>query len=163
SLAYSISHLAFFISHFYLALALASFDPATGELELVNAGLPDPYVIAPDGSSRTLEAPQPRLPLGLRGEVAYVSVRTRMAPGERLLMLTDGLPEAPVRPGEPLGYEALRTYLDHRDEDPIRWLETLLERLQAATLDELDDDWTALILERSIPGRAAGETAGPEK
>ncbi len=132
----------------FVALALAGYDPASGRLELANAGLPDPYLLTPAGRVSTIEAPVPRLPLGLRSEVAYRSVEADLAAGDRVLFLTDGLPEAPVAAGEPLGYEALIAFFDHRHEDPGAWIDRLLERLHQATLDEQEDDWTALVLER---------------
>ncbi len=145
----------------FVALALARFEPATGRLEIANAGLPDPYLLpsggggnpgggAPAGAS-TVEAPMPRLPLGLRREVPYESVEIELAPGERVLFLTDGLPEAPTASGDPLGYEALPGFLDHRAAEPGEWLDRLVERLREATVEEQDDDWTALVLERARP------------
>ncbi len=137
----------------FVALALAAFDPASGRLEVANAGLPDAYLLRGDGSVETIEVPQPRLPLGIRSEVGYGSVELELAPGERVLLLSDGLPEAPVAPDEPLGYEALERFLDHADPDPGGWLDRLLERVREETLGELEDDWTVLLLERSnAPG-----------
>lgn len=131
----------------FVAMALVRFDPERGEIELVNAGLPDPYLLSPDGLAEVLEVPFPRLPLGLRAQVDYASVHASLDPGQRLLMLTDGLPEAPVAVGEPLGYERLPSFFDHLSPDPAAWLGTLLERVRGATLDEQDDDWTAVLLE----------------
>lgn len=133
----------------FVAMALAAVQ-TDGRVEIANAGLPDPYVIGPDGALRSLVAPQPRLPLGLRRDLDYGVVTGTLAPGERLLLLTDGLPEAPTEPGEPLGYEALEDVLRRIDTtaSPQRWLDELFERLRAATQDELEDDWTALLLER---------------
>ena len=51
--------------------------------------------------------PGPRLPLGARRDVAYEALAVTLAAGERVLFLTDGLPEAPDARGEPIGYEAL--------------------------------------------------------
>ena len=133
----------------FVALALAAVDP-DGNVELANAGLPDPYVLGQGGEVRPLVAPQPRLPLGLRRELEYQIVRTTLQPGERLLLLTDGLPEAPLENGEPLGYEALEDLLCELDADATRpWLDGLFDRLRRTTQDELGDDWTALLLERA--------------
>ncbi|MDA8016513.1 MAG: serine/threonine-protein phosphatase [Thermoanaerobaculia bacterium] len=132
----------------FVALALAAVDPE-GRVELANAGLPDPYVLGPGGEIRSLVAPQPRLPLGLRSELSYGIVTARLEPGERLLLLTDGLPEAPASEGEPLGYEALEEVVRRTEVDPSRpWLDGLFEELREATQEELEDDWTALLLER---------------
>ena len=75
------------------------------------------------------------------------------APGERVLFVTDGLPEAPTASGEPLGYEALPGFLDHRAAEPGEWLDRLVERLREATVEEQNDDWTALVLERAAQAR----------
>ena len=133
----------------FVALALARVDPRTGTVELMNAGLPDPYLLRHDGQLEVIEVPQPRLPLGLRPSLEYQSVTIELEPGDRLLLFTDGLPEAPVREGEPLGYERLETLLERDPAPAAAWLDGLLERVRAATLDEQDDDWTALLLERS--------------
>jgi serine phosphatase RsbU (regulator of sigma subunit) len=141
----------------FVSLALASFDPASGRLELANAGLPDPYLLRAGQPPLPLEAPQPRLPLGLRRGLAYVAVEATLEPGDRLLLLTDGLPEAPVE-GEPLGYQRLPRYFDH-PMAPVKagaaasvaggvWLDTLIVRLRQVSKGDLEDDWTTLLLER---------------
>ena len=38
----------------FVALTFVRYEPATGELEIANAGLPDPYLIAPGGRPRAL-------------------------------------------------------------------------------------------------------------
>lgn len=132
----------------FVALALAAVDPSSGRVELANAGLPDPYVLRAGGTVESLVAPQPRLPLGLRAEVPYEAVEVTLQAGDRLLLLTDGLPEAPTGSGDPLGYERLETFLDHDEDDPARWTDRLLERVRRATGPQPEDDWTALLLER---------------
>ena len=102
-------------------------------------------------------APQPRLPLGLRRQLDYVAVEARLEPGDRLLLLTDGLPEAPIAEGEPLGYEALDAILGRIEsrESPEAWLDSLLATLRAATSLDLEDDWTALLVERTADPRGS--------
>ncbi|HEY1252386.1 MAG TPA: PP2C family protein-serine/threonine phosphatase [Thermoanaerobaculia bacterium] len=127
----------------FVALAYARYDPRTGAFELANAGLPDPYRIGANRPARAISAPGPRFPLGVRGEVEYESVGGVLAPGERLLLLTDGLPEAPTASGEPLGYERFETLLS-RAATPA----ALFEAVRSATGPVLADDWTAVVLER---------------
>ena len=133
----------------FVALAYCRFEPSSGAIELAVAGLPQPYLVGADGA-RALEAPGPRLPLGVRRGLRYETLRTILAPGNRLLLCTDGLAEAPLASGEPLGYEALVALIDSvpRSATAEAWLETLLAAVRERTQAELEDDWTALLLER---------------
>ena len=129
----------------FVALALAYFDPMTRELELANCGLPDPYRLGLNGGQTMLPVPGPRLPLGIRQNTRYETARYTLEQGERILMITDGLPEAVCATGEPLGYEAFERCLDHDHQAPLAWLGELVERVTART--EPTDDLTALLLE----------------
>ncbi|NBE52805.1 SpoIIE family protein phosphatase [Streptomyces boluensis] len=84
----------------YLATCLyAVYDPIEGELHLANAGhIPPVIVRADDGRSELLELPT-GAPIGVGG-VPFETVRVPVAPGDRLVMCTDGLVE--VR-GEDIG------------------------------------------------------------
>ncbi len=128
----------------FVALTYARYDPGTGAFELANAGLPDPYVLDGNGEPRAISASGPRFPLGVRSEVAYEKVGGVLAPGERLLLLSDGLPEAPTANGEPLGYERFERLLAG-----ARTVDKLLESVREATGPVLADDWTVLVLERT--------------
>ncbi len=128
----------------FVALTYARYDPKTGAFELSNAGLPDPYVLDVNGEPRAISAPGPRFPLGVRNEVAYEKIGGVLAPGERLMLLSDGLPEAPTSNGEPLGYEKFEALLSG-----ARTVDKLLESVRAATGPALADDWTVLVLERT--------------
>jgi hypothetical protein len=134
----------------FVALAFVRYDPATGTASLANAGLPDPYLLRPGEPPRPLVVPGPRLPLGVRREVAYEALAVRLEPGDRLLLLTDGLAEAPTAAGEPLGYAALAALLAAGPEGlaPLAWIDALFDRVRHATGPGLEDDWTALLLER---------------
>ncbi|NUK09416.1 SpoIIE family protein phosphatase [Streptomyces lunaelactis] len=84
----------------YLATCLyAVYDPIRNELRLGNAGHVPPVIVrAADGRSELLELPT-GAPIGVGG-VPFESVRVAVAPGDRLVMCTDGLVE--VR-GEDIG------------------------------------------------------------
>ena len=131
----------------FVALCFARFDVARGMLEIANAGLPDPYRIGADGSAETLPTPGARLPLGSRSETAYESLSVQLGRTERVLFVTDGLPEALTPAGEPLGYDVLaRLIASSAAQDPL--LDRLFDSVRAATSESLEDDWTALLLER---------------
>jgi hypothetical protein len=135
----------------FVALAFLRYDPERGKATLVNAGLPDPYLLRAGEPPLPLAVPGPRLPLGARREVAYEALAVDLRPGDRILMLTDGLAEAPTSKGEPLGYPALAGLLAAAPEapTPLAWIDDLLERVRTASQPSLEDDWTALLLERT--------------
>ncbi len=133
----------------FVALCYVRYSPATGEIELANAGLPDPYALAEGESPRALSAPGPRLPLGAARNIVYETVTARIEPGERLFLFTDGLPEALLPDGSPLGYPGFEKMLGWRDRPLESWLEALFGELESTVGSHRDDDWTALLLERS--------------
>ncbi|MEM6795745.1 MAG: SpoIIE family protein phosphatase [Acidobacteriota bacterium] len=138
----------------FVAMALARFEPATGRLELVNAGLPDPYRLVRAGAgarAEALEVSGERLPLGLREDLEYSCLETILEPGERLLLMSDGLPEADLPEGGPYGYERFERLLGASpwEDDPQAWLDGVLEGLRQGTAEQQRDDWTAVVLERS--------------
>ena len=92
--------------------------------------------------------PGPRLPLGVRDEVAYASRTVEISNGERLLLLTDGLPEARDETGDPMGYSALESMLGDGPSDvpPSAWLAGLFDRVQRRIGRAPEDDWTVAML-----------------
>ncbi|MEU2951110.1 SpoIIE family protein phosphatase [Streptomyces xanthochromogenes] len=96
----SLDDLAQRLGEHYLATCLyAVYDPIRGELLMANAGHVPPVIVrSADGRSELLELPT-GAPIGVGG-VPFETARIRVAPGDRLVMCTDGLVE--VR-GEDIG------------------------------------------------------------
>jgi anti-sigma regulatory factor (Ser/Thr protein kinase)/putative methionine-R-sulfoxide reductase with GAF domain len=84
----------------------ALFDPTTGRLRHASAGHPPPVLVTASGEARVLEV-KSAPPLGTLPFPTYLEVETTIAPGDAILMYTDGLIE---RRREPLtaGLERLR-------------------------------------------------------
>lgn len=126
----------------FVAMALARYEPATGQMEIANAGLPDPYLFR-DGTVSAISVSGTRLPLGLRKVATWESSVVELSKGDSVLFLTDGLPEAVVSEGEPLGYERLQSLLESDD----RTVDAILRRVAAEAT--ADDDQTVLMLTRA--------------
>lgn len=136
----------------FVALALVKLDPSTGLGTLVNAGLPDPFLVRARSECREPPVSGERLPLGLRRQVAWKSLTFDLAPGDRVLLTTDGIPEATNASQEQLGYdrwaERIRSSLAEWPEAPGAWLDSLIGFVRSWTGLHSDDDLTAVVLER---------------
>jgi stage II sporulation SpoE-like protein len=135
----------------FVALVCARFHPSTGVLEVANAGCPDPYIMS-GTRVEVVVCDGVRLPLGVRDDVDYTTATRRLEHGSRLLMVSDGIPEASIPDGQPLGYDALQEMigtLRNAPERGVAWLDRLLDDVRARVGQTLDDDWTALLLERT--------------
>ena len=74
--------------------------------------------------------------------------RRSIASGDRVLFLSDGIPEAPRPNGEPLGYEETARLIAATGDAPHgeAWLEALLGNVRARVEERLADDWTAVVI-----------------
>lgn len=116
------------------------------EVVLLNYGHPAPLLVRRDGSTDFPEPPEFALPLGLSapGAGGPEPYRVAFAPGEQLLLYTDGVTEARDREGRfyPLGE---RTHL-LKEPDAHRALEALRGDLVRHTEGPPDDDAAMLLL-----------------
>jgi sigma-B regulation protein RsbU (phosphoserine phosphatase) len=97
---------ALFVTAFYGVL-----DPASGTLNYCNAGHNPPYLLRPrgeDGEGASVEQLMPTaLALGIVEETEWEAGTVHLAPGDALLVYTDGVTEAQASGGEFFGDERL--------------------------------------------------------
>ncbi len=137
----------------YVTAIFARLYPATGELEVVNAGHNPGIGIRPDASTCLFEAAG--TPLGLLPGMHYTSERCTFPPGSRLLFYTDGLTEA-FRGDEEFGPERL---MAHFSECRSNKADDILDALWNAIGEFVEggpqgDDMTALVLCRGAEAAA---------
>ncbi|MGK5738739.1 PP2C family protein-serine/threonine phosphatase [Micromonospora sp. URMC 103] len=129
---------------------LAEFEVPTGMLRYVNAGHPAPLLLRHGRTVRALDGGR-RLPLGLLGDRGEVG-RTRLEPGDRLLLHTDGMTEARDAAGELFGLARLADLAERHIASGLPSAETL-RRLSHAVAEHQDgplrDDATLLLVEWS--------------
>jgi hypothetical protein len=89
----------------FMTLFYGLLDPATGRLDYLCAGHPFPLLRRATGGVEELG--RGGLPLGLRPRLEAEPAATALAPGDVLLLYTDGLPEALDGAGRAFGFERL--------------------------------------------------------
>ncbi|RRH78061.1 fused response regulator/phosphatase [Falsigemmobacter faecalis] len=89
----------------YFTWACAEMDLRNGRVALVQAGHPHPLLLRTDGA---VEMAGPGgLPVGLIANASWEEAELHLQPGERLMLMTDGLTECRNPSGQELGDEGL--------------------------------------------------------
>ena len=141
----------------FMSLFYGVLEPRTGELDFVCAGHPFPLLRRRDG--RVEELGEGGLPLGMKPDLRPRTGNARLAPGDVLLLYSDGLVEA-VRPdGESFGYERLRGLLRASASPRAMHDHVLAEFDRFVGSEKLHDDLTLVIVARdeAAPGPAPAD------
>lgn len=136
----------------------AFFDAEAGEVVVARAGHPAALLVPADGGEVVGTGGVGPI-LGRFPESRYAEERRPFAPGDRLVLFTDGLVEARSPAGEMFGEERLVGLLAaSRGCEGEVVCDALLEALRSWTGDRddlrLEDDLTLVIADRTTPGGA---------
>ncbi|AVT34239.1 serine/threonine protein phosphatase [Plantactinospora sp. BC1] len=124
----------------YITALLGRLDLRTGVCALVNAGHVPPLLVR-DGATRPLPLPG-NFPLGMFAEAGYRAGELALRPGDRLVVLTDGMRE---RNAASLDLPALlRSFVELHPREAVRALADAVIEVSGPTLA---DDATLLILD----------------
>ncbi|MCG6950100.1 MAG: SpoIIE family protein phosphatase [Acidobacteria bacterium] len=120
---------------------------ADGTIELVNAGHVPPIV----QNGRIERLPPDGVPLGLFHRSSYTSQSLRLQPGDRIVLVTDGVIESTDGSSTEYGLGSLsRILAEHPDDDPANLATRLLADLaRFRSGNSADDDTTLMVLRRS--------------
>lgn len=133
-------------------------DPQTGQItvHLASGGHPPALVLRADGTADFLPTPGGLL-VGILPDAPFTPATTTLAPGDTLLLYTDGLTEA--RTGESrtdlYGDEALRAFATHHAGRPPHAVMEAMTSLLDGFGDGLDDDTALLALGVPAPEEPA--------
>jgi len=129
----------------FITLFYAQLDVATRRLRYVNAGHNPPIVIHADGSYERLH--EGGGVLGVFEEQSYAMGLAQLAPGDRLVLFTDGVTEAGIALGEEFGDQRLLFLLEEHRELPAAALrEKIAIAISEFSGGHLTDDATLLVL-----------------
>jgi phosphoserine phosphatase RsbU/P len=123
-------------------------EMANGTLRIANAGHTFPLLIGDDVRELELTG----LPLGIDPDAEYPTITTTLAPGETVLLYTDGVTEASDRRERMYGFARLQSLLlRHRRQRPRSLMGTVLGAIKTWSDGTLSDDLTMVVLRRRLP------------
>jgi serine phosphatase RsbU (regulator of sigma subunit)/anti-sigma regulatory factor (Ser/Thr protein kinase) len=130
-------------------------DPASGRFRFANAGHNLPYVRTVAGA---VELRATGMPLGLLPGMTYDEQEAFIAPGDSLLLYSDGVTEAHSTTREMYGTPRLAEFVA-AGEHLVRGLIASLERFTGPDWEQ-EDDITLVTLHRAAAGDGLADTAG---
>ena len=132
----------------FVTLFYAELNPKSGEIAFLNAGHNPPLIVRTGGTMEQLAAGG--LPLGIMAHADFREGRTKLHPGDVLVIYSDGVSEAVSPSGEEFGptrlYEAVARNLDASAAGIRDRIESALTKFSQGT--PAGDDITMVIVKR---------------
>jgi serine phosphatase RsbU (regulator of sigma subunit) len=129
----------------YVTLVLGVLDPADHSLTVVRAGHPDPLVRRADGRVEDIAPASKGTVMGFDPKSTYNEVTITLAPGDMVVLYSDGLTDGHDRSGRGLGREGLVRALKQVPADIEAAGHWLLDRVRAFTADQPQSDDITLV------------------
>ena len=132
-----------------VSMILIEYDFSKESLRYANAGHLPPFILRP-GQAQLQELKSASLILGASQEESYQDAESRLAPGDRLFLYTDGLTEMTMENGFPFNRTGLANFLLERKSASLEVISVelmrYLERRRAEAINP--DDVSFLAIER---------------
>jgi len=144
-------------AHMFVTCLYAVLDPKNGKLVFANAGHNLPYVRSEQEGVKELSARG--MPLGLMPGMDYEEKEATLAPGEVMLLHSDGVAEAHDPSGEMFGFPRMHDLMTRcsRADEVIDVMMTELDRFSGPG-HEQEDDITLVSIKRSDHADRDGES-----
>ncbi|MCW8827031.1 MAG: fused response regulator/phosphatase, partial [Gammaproteobacteria bacterium] len=136
-------------SHF-CAATLFQLDMLKGELQVINAGLPE-LLVASEGKGITSHIASSRLPLGIVEQAIddFTPHFHTLEKGERLYAYTDGIIEATDSMGEMFGSQRLEHIFTSQGKE--RWFDSIIDGVNSFQSKQFERDDITLVEVAYIP------------
>lgn len=142
-------HFKYGAKRLYMTCWLGFYTPADGRLDFASAGHPYPIVLRPGDEPESLNLPG--MPLGVRAKPVIGSGQRVLAPGESLILYTDGLVETTNANGQMLGFDGFHKVCSGSAAlEPADMIDSLIAAANA--WGPQNDDQTVIVLKRFIAG-----------
>lgn len=128
----------------FATLFFGCYDDAARRLRYMNCGQVPPFLLRADGGCERLASSAPAL--GLMDEWDGIPREVRLNPGDTLLLLSDGVSEAPGEDGEEFGETRLESALRSGARLPLAaLLASILEAVKTFAGSRHEDDATLVV------------------
>ena len=143
----------------FVTCLYAVLNPTTGQLRFANAGHPLPYRRTKEGTVDELRATG--MPLGLLDGMEYEESETTLAPGEQILLHSDGIAEAHGGEREMFGFPRLAALVGTGPAGQAL-IDEVLRQLDefVGSEAEQEDDITLVTIQRSGNRYDTGDESG---
>lgn len=143
----------------FVSLFYGEFE-AEGEIVYVNAGHTPPIVLS-YATGAFAELDSTGMVLGPSPDARYGRRALKMEPGDVMLLVTDGIPEAHDHKGREFGTERLRKLMvEHRKKPAKELAERVLEAVEKWSNGPAEDDRTVVVVRRLPRPKRPGELSG---
>ncbi len=138
---------------YHMTMSVLDLDERSGRFKFFSAGGLPPAQLKNDGSYKVYSCRG--TPLG-SAEFVIGQVEGQLAPGERVIVLTDGIPEIKLKNGRMLGMRGLcRLLVETRDMSLADAVKRFIDEAGDASGKQLqDDDWTFALIQWRDSARA---------
>lgn len=145
----------------FVTAAYSVYDPDRGTLTTANAGHPSPRLVRGDTGAREPIVGERCVPLGILAGTHYPETETMLAPGDRVLLHTDGVTEAKGPAEEMFGVERLDAAMTAAAGGARAIVGGVLAAMEAFTGSAAAaDDYTLLAMQFIQSSKKAGEISG---
>jgi phosphoserine phosphatase RsbU/P len=145
----------------YFTMIYGDLNHATGELRMVQAGHPHPVLQRQDGRMEQLG--KGGMPIGVFERPVFDAISARLQPGDRLLVMSDGITEASAPGGRQLGDEGVEAIMrTNAFLHGHAFLESMAWSISNYCRGERPDDMSAIMIEYRGEAQLVAFPQGPE-